>query len=172
MKRKIITACFIIACFLLQSTVFSKLQFASVRPNLMIVLTSAFGFMRGRKTGMAVGFSCGLLMDVFWGSVLGFYTLILTVIGYLNGSFKRLFFDEDIKLPLGLIAGSELAYGLTVYVCLFMMRGDFHFGYYLTHVIMPELVYTILVTIVLYQVILHVNRKLEAEEQRSASRFV
>ena len=53
-----------------------------------------------------------------------------------------------------------------------MMRGDFHFGYYLTHVIMPELVYTILVTIVLYQVILHVNRKLEAEEQRSASRFV
>ena len=110
--------------------------------------------------------------DVCWGSVLGFYTLILTVIGYLNGSFKRLFFDEDIKLPLGLIAGSELAYGLTVYVCLFMMRGDFHFGYYLTHVIMPELVYTILVTIVLYQVILHVNRKLEAEEQRSASRFV
>ena len=121
---------------------------------------------------MAVGFSCGILMDVCWGSVLGFYTLILTVIGYLNGSFKRLFFDEDIKLPLGLIAGSELAYGLTVYVCLFMMRGDFHFGYYLTHVIMPELVYTILVTIVLYQVILHVNRKLEAEEQRSASRFV
>ena len=172
MKRKIITACFIIVCFLLQSTVFSKLQFASVRPNLMIVLTSAFGFMRGRKTGMAAGFSCGLLMDVCWGSVLGFYTLILTVIGYLNGSFKRLFFDEDIKLPLGLIAGSELAYGLTVYVCLFMMRGDFHFGYYLTHVIMPELVYTILVTIVLYQVILHVNRKLEAEEQRSASRFV
>ena len=111
-------------------------------------------------------------MDVFWGGVLGFYTLIFTVIGYLNGSFKRLFFDEDIKLPLGLIAGSELAYGLIVYVCFFMMQGDFRFGYYLIHVIMPELVYTILVTIVLYQIILHVNRKLEAEEQRSASRFV
>ena len=53
-----------------------------------------------------------------------------------------------------------------------MMQGDFRFGYYLIHVIMPELVYTILVTIVLYQIILHVNRKLEAEEQRSASRFV
>ena len=172
MKRKIITACFIIVCFLLQATVFSRLQFASIRPNLMIVLTSAFGFMRGRKTGMAVGVSCGLLMDVCWGGVLGFYTLIFTVIGYLNGSFKRLFFDEDIKLPLGLIAGSELAYGLIVYVCFCMMQGDFRFGYYLTHVILPELVYTILVTILLYQIILHVNRKLEAEEQRSASRFV
>ena len=48
MKRKVITACFIIVCFLLQSTVFSVLQFASIRPNLMIILTSAFGFMRGR----------------------------------------------------------------------------------------------------------------------------
>ena len=172
MKRKVITACFIIVCFLLQSTVFSVLQFASIRPNLMIILTSAFGFMRGRKTGMAVGFASGLLMDVCWGGVLGFYTLIFTVIGYLNGSFKRLFFDEDIKLPLGLIAGSELAYGLTVYVCFFMMRGDSRFGHYLIHVVMPELVYTILVTIILYQVILHINRKLEAEEQRSASRFV
>ena len=43
MKRKIITACFIIVCFLLQATVFSKLQFASIRPNLMIILTSASG---------------------------------------------------------------------------------------------------------------------------------
>ena len=74
MKRKIITACFIIVCFLLQATVFSKLQFASIRPNLMIILTSAFGFMRGRKTGMAVGFSCGLLMDVFWGRRAWFFT--------------------------------------------------------------------------------------------------
>ena len=37
---------------------------------------------------------------------------------------------------------------------------------------LPELVYTILVTLVLYQIILHINRKLEKEEQRSASRFV
>ena len=40
------------------------------------------------------------------------------------------------------------------------------------HIILPELVYTILVTLVLYQVILHVNKRLEAEEQRSASKFV
>lgn len=172
MKRKVITFCIIIICFLLQSTVFAELTFASIRPNLMIILTSALGFMRGKKTGMAVGFSSGILMDVFWGETLGFYALILTVIGYLNGSFKRLFYDEDIKLPLVLIAGSELVYGLVIYICFFMMQGDFHFFYYLIHLIMPELVYTILVTIVLYQILLYMNRKLEAEEQRSASKFV
>ena len=172
MKRKIITFCIIIICFLLQSTVFSKLMFASIRPNLMIIVTSSFGFMRGKKTGMIVGFFSGTMVDIFWGNVLGFYALIFTVFGYLNGCFKRLFYDEDIKLPLVLIAGSELAYGLIVYFCFFLMQGDFRFSYYLVHIILPELVYTILVTLILYQIILYINRKLETEEQRSASRFV
>ena len=39
-------------------------------------------------------------------------------------------------------------------------------------IILPELVYTILVTLALYQIILHINKKLEEEEQRSASKFV
>ena len=172
MKRKIISFIIIIVCFLLQSTVFSKLTFASVKPNLMVIVTSAFGFMRGKKEGMAVGFISGLLVDVFWGNALGFNMLIFTVIGYANGMFKRLFYDEDIKLPLALIAASELVYGLIVYLFLFMLQGKFDFPYYLSHIILPELVYTILVTLILYQIILHLNRKLEAEEQRSASRFV
>lgn len=172
MKRKIISFLIIIICFLLQSTLFHNLSLASIKPNLMLVVTAAFGFMRGKKEGMAVGFLSGIMMDIFWGNLLGFYALIYTVIGYLNGFFKRLFYDEDIKLPLALIAASELVYGLVIYFCFFMLQGNFDFIYYFGHIILPELVYTILVTLVLYQVILHINRRLEAEEQRSASKFV
>ena len=114
-----------------------------------------------------------LCQRTFYGFVLpGFYALIYTVIGYLNGTFHRMFFDDDIKFPLILIGVSDLVYGLAVYVCLFMLHGEFIFSYFLGHVILPELVYTILVTLILYQIILHVNRRLEAEEQRSASKFV
>lgn len=172
MKRKIITALFIILGFLLQSTVFSRLTFADIRPNIFIIITASLGFMRGRKEGMAVGFICGFIADIFWGGVLGFYTLIYTIIGYLNGTFHRMFYDDDIKLPLVLIGGSDLFYSLIAYVCLFMLRGKFIFGYFLGHIMIPELIYTILVTLVLYQFILHVNRRLETEEQRSASKFV
>lgn len=172
MKRKLITFLIILACFLLESTVFHKLTFASVCPNLMIIVTASFGFMRGKKTGMFVGFVSGLFVDLFWGQILGFNMMLFTVIGYLNGMFERLFYDEDIKLPIGLIGASELFYGLVTYICIYMLRGDFGFRIYLGHIILPELVYTILVTLVLYQVILHINRKLEEEEQRSASKFV
>lgn len=172
MKRKIITVLFILGAFLLQSTVFSRLTFADIHPNLMIIVTASFGFMRGQREGMAVGFICGLFVDGFWGNIIGFYALIYTVIGYLNGTFHRIFYDDDIKLPLALIGVSDLAYSLAVYICLFMLQGEFIFSYFLGHVMLPELVYTILITLVLYQVILYANRRLEAEEQRSASKFV
>ena len=172
MKRKVITFFIILISFLLQSTLFVKLKFGAVSPNLMLVVTSSFGFMRGRKSGIAVGAISGLLVDIFWGQLLGFRTLLYTVIGYLNGSFERLFYDEDIKLPILLISASEFLYGICIYVFVYMLQGDFAFGTYLFSIIIPELVYTILVTLILYQVILHINRKLESEEQRSASKFV
>ena len=172
MKRKIITLIIILVCFLLECTLFDQLSFALIKPNLLIIVTSSFGFMRGRKTGMFVGFLCGLLADLFWGGTLGLYMLIYTLIGYGNGTFQRMFYDDDVKLPIGLVAGSELVYGLSSYVCLHMLHGDFHFAGYLSEIILPELVYTILITLLLYQVILHINKKLEAEEQRSASKFV
>lgn len=172
MKRKVITFFIILISFFLQSTLFVKLKFGAVSPNLMLVVTSSFGFMRGRKSGMAVGAISGLLVDIFWGQLLGFHTLLYTVIGYLNGSFERLFYDEDIKLPIVLISASEFLYGICIYVFVYMLQRDFEFGTYLFSIIIPELVYTILVTLILYQVILHINRKLESEEQRSASKFV
>lgn len=172
MRRKISVFFIIVVCFLLQSTLFQTLSFASIAPNLLIVVASSFGFMRGRKEGMWIGFFSGLLLDIFFGNVIGFYALIYMYIGYINGFFRKIFFPEDIKLPLILISASDLGYSLFVYLFQFFLRGRFQFGYYLIHIIIPELVYTILVTLILYFVILKINQKLEAIEKRSASKFV
>ena len=172
MKRNAFAVLIIIISFLLQSVLFPHLAFANIRPNLMVIVVAAYGFMRGKRTGLWVGVCCGLLTDVFWGGLIGFYTLIYAVIGYVNGSFQRMFYDDDIKLPLVLISGSDLVQSIIVYVGYFLLRGKFHFAYSLGHIILPELVYTILATLILYQIILHINRKLDKEEQRSASRFV
>ncbi len=55
MRRKISVILIVVICFLLQSTLFSALSFASISPNLLIVVVSSFGFMRGRKEGMWIG---------------------------------------------------------------------------------------------------------------------
>ena len=121
---------------------------------------------------MWIGFICGLLLDIFFGNVIGFYALVYMYTGYINGLFRKRFYPDDVKLPMILIAASDLSCNLLVYFFLFLMRGDFRFGYYLLHIMIPELVYTILVTIFLYFIILKVNQKLEAIEKRSASKFV
>ena len=172
MKRKIVVAIIIVVCMLLQNAVFPSFAFASITPNLMIVVTAAFGFMRGQKEGLWIGLSCGILIDLFSGGTLGFYALLYMYIGYFNGFFHKLFYPEDIKLPMLLIAGSDLVYNLAVYFFLFFFRGKFQFGFYLKNIIIPELVYTMVVTIVLYVIMLKINQRLELVEKRSAKKFV
>ena len=86
-------------------------------------------------------------------------------IGYGNGIFHRLYLDEDIKLPMVWIAFSDLAYGLLLYFFLFMFRGRFDFVYYLIHIIIPELIYTVVVTLGLYWLIRRINQWLEKHEE-------
>ena len=93
-------------------------------------------------------------------------------IGFVNGKFSRIFYPEDIKLPLALIIVSDISYGLICYILMFLLRGRFHFPYYFTSVILPEALYTIVVTIILYPLILKINQKLEEKEKRSAQKFV
>lgn len=172
MLRKILVTFFVLAGFVLQCSVFGSIAFAGIIPNLMIILTASFGFMRGEKDGLVIGFFSGLLNDVFFGSFLGFYALLLMYIGFLNGKFCKVFYPEDIKLPLALIVTSDLSYGIICYVLTFMLRSKFQFAFYFTHVILPEALYTIVVTLFLYPLILKVNEKLEAHEKRSAREFV
>ena len=172
MRREITVFIIIAVCFLLQTTLFQALSFASISPNLLIIVTASFGFMRGKKEGLWIGFFSGLLLDIFSGSILGFYALLYMYIGYINGCFRKMFFPEDIKLPMALIAGSNLTCNFVIYILRFFFRGKFQIGYYLFHIILPELVYTMLITIFLYFVILKINQRLEVIEKRSASKFV
>ena len=103
---------------------------------------------------------------------LDFDGLIYLLVGALNGLFEQLFFDEDIKLPLFLITLSEFLYGIVIYFLMFLLKVILMFPYYLGRIIVPELIYTIMVTLIVYPLILWVNHKLEAEEKRSASKFV
>ncbi|MBC5660212.1 rod shape-determining protein MreD [Anaerosacchariphilus sp. NSJ-68] len=169
MKRKAVMAVLIIITFLLQCTVFQTLALGGISPNLLVILTSSMGFMRGEKEGMAVGFFSGLLTDVFFGKLFGFYTLLYLFLGYGSGLFHMMFYDDDIKLPMTWIALSELVYGLSVYFFMFLMRSRFDFAYYFLHIILPELIYTVVLTLLLYRLIQRLNRFLDRLDEDTAA---
>ena len=172
-RRRIIMILLIFFCFLLQSTLFqSTFAVADVAPNLMVILTVSFGLMRGKREGMFVGFLGGILSDLFFGSALGFTALLYVIIGYCCGFCYRIFYDDDVKMPVILIAVSDIGYGAAMYLFQFLLRGRVEFFFYLRRVIIPEMIYTVVVTLVVYRLLLLLNRRLEKAEQRSVGSFV
>lgn len=109
---------------------------------------------------MLTGFFLGLLNDIFFNTVIGFNALIYLWVGYFSGNFYRIFYDDDIKTPLLLISICDIVYGVIQYGFLFLMRGRIQFFFYLGRVILPEMIYTLILTIVVYQVLYAINRRL------------
>ena len=140
MRRRIVLFIIITLCFLLQTTLFKTLSFANISPNLLIIAVSSFGFMRGKKEGLWVGFFCGLLIDIFCGNYIGLYALIYMYIGFINGLFQKRFYPDDIKLPMLLIGGSDLFYNLVVYFFIVFTAWQYlAFCYYLKSIIILNL---------------------------------
>lgn len=171
MLKKVIMTLLVFIFYLLQCTLFKTLSLGSVSPNLLLILTFCAGFMGGRKMGMYVGILSGLILDLFYGDVLGFNTLLLLYIGYVNGMFNKMFYDEVITLPLALLVGSQLSYSIIYYVFNFLLRNRLDIGYYFIHIMLPELAYTVIISVLIYRLLLRLNRKLDEIEKRSATKF-
>ncbi len=172
MKRIIVNIVLIITSFVLQGTLFKALDFGNVSPNLLLITVVSLGLMRGQRTGLLSGFFSGLLCDVFLSPYMGFYAILYMYLGYMSGSFNKVFFPEDVKLPMGLIAGSDILYGLACYAFMFLLRGKLNFSYYLLHVCIPECIYTMVITVILYPVLLWINKLLEKGERKQEKKFV
>lgn len=181
MKKFLVTAFLVWSFFLLQTAVCPWFAFGGIKPNLLILLTASIGLMEGEKPGMWTGFSCGLLADLFAangmsltaasgagaGDLLGFYALLYLYVGYLCGKANRLFFPEDILLPLGVIAAADTCVSLVCYIVMFFMRARLDIGYYILHVILPETVYTIVVAFIFYPLLLFLHKRMSLADRGS-----
>lgn len=165
MKRYLSMFVMIIVCFLLQTTIFPHLQLLHTMPNLLVVLSATSGFMYGRKFGMFTGFFCGLLSDCIYGNVIGISIIIFVAIGYINGMANKLYFKDDLSIPITAIALSDLMYGILYFVCFFLLRGRFTVFQYFAGVMVPEAVYTVVLGIVIYKLIYWLEEKLYPPEE-------
>ncbi|MDD7267641.1 MAG: rod shape-determining protein MreD [Lachnospiraceae bacterium] len=162
----------VILSFLLQSSVLPYLAVGGITPNLLLVLTASFGLIRGKKTGLLVGFFSGVLVDIFFGPFYGFNALMLLITGYLCGHFHYIFYEEDIKLPMITIVAADFLYGVVQYMIAFFLRGRFDIWHFLWRIIIPEVIYTLLLTIIFYPFFLSISRYVDAFIKRRENRIV
>lgn len=180
MKKFLTVAALIWVFFLLQTSVCPWIAFGSIKPNLLVILIASIGFMEGSKAGMWTGFA----LWAFGRSVCGkrrqphfpercyrrparFLRAAVLYVGYLCGQANRLFYPEDIKLPLMMIAAADLCVNFVCYLIMFLMRARLDIGYYLLHIILPEAVYTIVVAFIFYPLLLLLHKWLWCADRGS-----
>ena len=79
-KRVAVTVLIVLAAYLLQCTLFNHLELAGIKPNLILIVTASFGFMRGQKEGMLVGFFAERVIDGVSGGWEQFFIQLLGVV--------------------------------------------------------------------------------------------
>ena len=172
MKRVLFYLVLLSLAFLLQNNFFAAVKWIDITPNLLLIVVFCFGFIRGRTEGLLIGFFAGLLSDFFFGTNIGFYAFIYMVIGYVNGSLGSIFYTEVLNMPILLCVANDLVFSLYVFVFSFLLKGATNIPYYLTRVVLPEMVYTVLITLLVYKPLFRLNEWVCEWEKKNAKEYV
>ena len=151
--KSIIILVEIIISYLLQTSVFTRLTLADVVPDVFMILVSSLGYIAGSNFAAVTGFFCGLILDLTFGGLVGVFALMYTVIGFVCGLSNKIYDNEDYTLPLFIIGMSEFTYNILYYLLFYVLKGNLDFAYFSIRYLFPRVIYTILVSVVLYRLL-------------------
>jgi rod shape-determining protein MreD len=78
-------AAVILGALVLQVCLFSKFSFDGARPDVVILVAVAAGFVAGPERGAIVGFAAGVSFDILLTTPLGLSALVYALVGYSVG---------------------------------------------------------------------------------------
>lgn len=161
----------IIINFILQTTVFNYIEIIGVKPNTMLILIVSFAFMRGEIEGGLIGFVSGLLVDSLYGQVLGLNAFIGLVVGFLCGRIFNEFYKDSFFIPFFLTFAFNILHGFLFFFFNAFLRGYPNVFHFLKTIIIPEALYTSIISFFLYRILFLINKKLEKFDRKKKNLF-
>lgn len=156
MKKFIIVICLIIAfliIYFLQANVFNYITIGEVKPNLFVVLILFIGLFANSTLGITLGVIFGLVIDLIYGKCIGITAIMFCIIGYLGAYFDKNFSKENKFTIIVMTAGATIIFELGYYFLSSMIIGfDGEISNFLK-ILVIEVIYNILLTIILYPLI-------------------
>lgn len=147
--------------YLLQSNFFSWFNLAGVRPNLFVILVLSIGLFTGRGFGSAFGILFGLSLDFFIGKSIGISAIMLGIIGFLGGYLSKNFSKDSRITMMIMILFATLIYEIGTYMFNYFINSVNIELFYFVKVLIIELVFNLLITIVIYPLIIKFGYKIE-----------
>lgn len=161
MRRVVGSFIMMIILYLIQTTIFNKITIAGIKPNVVIILVVFIGYKYGKISGMMMGFFMGLFLDLTESDYIGYYAVLYLTIGYLVGFSNKLYNGDSTIIPIGLVGASDFVLNFLIFITGFLLRNRLDLPYYMMRIILPEVIYTIIVSVILYRIIDALYFKLE-----------
>ena len=122
MKRKITELIIILFFYIMQVSAARVISIANISPNWLIVMPVFFGFT----------------------------ALVFIYIGYFSGFFYQKYEVREVLIPLALVITADFGYGFISYIGNFLLQNRLNVGFFMSRFILPEVVYTALVSLLIY----------------------
>lgn len=168
MKRFLINFILITVAFLiyfLQENFFDWFTIAGVMPNLFVIYILFIGLFSGKNKGMVYGAGIGLMLDILVGDKIGIYAISLALVGLAAGIFAKNFSKDGRMTIMLMVAALTFALELLVYLLnFFILEINFEIFLFLK-IVLIEILYNVLLTIILYPLFKKYGYLIEHEYQ-------
>ena len=166
MKKAIIYVVLVIVfllLYLLQAVFFTSFTIAGVMPNLLVILMLFIGLYMGRSSGIIYGILFGILVDIWIGRTLGVSSVCLALIGFLSGVFDKNFSKDSRMTVILMGAVCTIIYEVANYLLRFLLIGLNVDILLFIKVLLIEVIYNIILTIIIYPLIKGAGIRVEDE---------
>jgi len=168
MRRTVLLTVVVVTALLLQTTVFADIRLFGARPELMYLLTIAFGVLEGPASGAIAGFAGGMAQDFLLDQPKGITALTLVLVGYAIGMLRQYIVSPSPVLPVFLVAGGTFA-GVLFYGVVSFLLGQLDTSWiYLFRIAALSAIYNAILTPLLFPIL---RRAAEGSRSRRVTRW-
>ncbi len=139
---------------------------SSILPNTSLVLIVCYSYLRSDLEGAYLGLGIGLMQDILFSNVLGYYAFIYFVVGYISNHMLKHFMNSNIIPIIILNFTATFMYSTMIYFFTFFFKGKLEFFYYMYNITLFEAIENAVVSIPIFYVIYFIDKKLKVREQK------
>ncbi len=138
----------------------------TILPNSSIVIIVCYSYLRTDVEGALLGLTIGLMQDILFSQILGYYTLIYFVVGFISSHMLKHFMNSNIIPIIILNFIATFMYSIMIYFFTYFFRGKLDFFSYMYNITLFEALANAVISIPIFYIIYYVDDKLKIREQK------
>ncbi len=136
--------------FLIDTIIFTRLNFFGIRPDTLLILVVIFSILGGASRGVIAGVAGGLAVDILFGVYIGLTSLMYLIVGVLAGIFYKRYYANNILLPAFVVGAGVIIKESLTGLFLMLLGSEFNFALMLVRYVAPTALMTAGISIPLF----------------------